>query len=67
MTCIWGMMAHVIYTAIDPNRPATLSPEVVQVIRGLSGLTGFWVVRDDVLPWGRSKALGISRKTANPC
>ena len=31
----WGMTAHVVYRAVDPERPASLSPRVIEdVIRG---------------------------------
>lgn len=43
-----GMTAHVIYDAIDPNNPATLSPIVVeQVIRGEIGFDGL-LMSDDL-------------------
>ncbi len=36
-----GMTAHVVYTAIDPDRPATTSPTVIaEVIRGHIGFDG---------------------------
>ncbi len=38
---IWGMIGHVIYTAYDKERPASISPEVIQrVIRGYMGFDG---------------------------
>ncbi|HEX6101666.1 MAG TPA: beta-N-acetylhexosaminidase [Alphaproteobacteria bacterium] len=44
----WAMTAHVVYRAIDPERPASLSPRVIdQVIRGSIGFDGF-LVSDDV-------------------
>ena len=37
----WGIAAHVVYKAIDPDRPATQSPDVIgQVIRGDIGFDG---------------------------
>lgn len=43
-----AMTAHVLYTAIDPDRPATLSPAVIQdVIRGFIGFDGV-LMSDDV-------------------
>ncbi|MBC6439842.1 MAG: beta-N-acetylhexosaminidase [Rhodospirillales bacterium] len=40
----WGMTAHVIYAAIDPDRPATQSPRVIgDVIRGEIGFDGVLV------------------------
>lgn len=42
-----GMTAHVVYTAIDPDRPATLSPAVVtEVIRGAIGFSGALMTDD---------------------
>jgi beta-N-acetylhexosaminidase len=43
-----AMTAHVVYRAIDPDRPATCSPTVVnQVIRGVIGYRGL-VMSDDL-------------------
>ncbi len=43
-----GMTAHVVYTAWDPDRPASLSPIVVQeIIRGRIGFDGF-LMSDDL-------------------
>ena len=44
----WGITAHLVYTAIDPDRPATLSPKVIsEVIRGEIGFSGL-LVSDDM-------------------
>ena len=44
----WGMTAHVIYSAIDCELPATLSPTVVNsVIRGEIGFDGL-LLSDDI-------------------
>jgi len=44
----WGMTAHVIYEAIDPARPATVSPSVIaEVIRGFIGFDGL-LLSDDL-------------------
>lgn len=44
----WGMTAHIVFTAIDPERPATQSPAVIeQVIRGRIGFDGL-LVSDDL-------------------
>ncbi|MGH6980920.1 MAG: glycoside hydrolase family 3 N-terminal domain-containing protein, partial [Stellaceae bacterium] len=44
----WAMTAHVVYEAIDPDMPATLSPRVVaDVIRGEIGFDGV-LVSDDL-------------------
>jgi beta-N-acetylhexosaminidase len=44
----WAMTAHIVYEAIDPVRPATLSPIVIQdIIRGKIGFAGI-LVSDDL-------------------
>lgn len=44
----WAMTAHVLYTALDPDRPATTSPSVVRdVIRGDIGFSGL-LLSDDL-------------------
>lgn len=44
----WGMTAHIVYSAIDPKQPATLSSHLIRdVIRGEIGFDGF-LVSDDV-------------------
>jgi beta-N-acetylhexosaminidase len=43
-----AMTAHVVYTAIDPDRPATTSPTVMnEIVRGLIGYEGL-VMSDDL-------------------
>jgi beta-N-acetylhexosaminidase len=44
----WAMTAHVVYSAIDPDRPATTSPAVIQTaIRGIIGCDGV-LLSDDL-------------------
>ncbi|HVZ00954.1 MAG TPA: beta-N-acetylhexosaminidase [Dongiaceae bacterium] len=44
----WGITAHLVYKAIDPDRPATLSAKVIaEVIRGEIGFSGL-LVSDDM-------------------
>jgi beta-N-acetylhexosaminidase len=44
----FGMTAHIVYTALDPERPATLSPIVIEdVIRGEIGFEGI-LMSDDI-------------------
>lgn len=44
----WAMTAHVLYTALDAERPATLSPAVIGgAIRGRIGFDGF-LLSDDL-------------------
>jgi beta-N-acetylhexosaminidase len=43
-----AMTAHVLYTALDPDRPATTSPDIIaEVIRGWIGFDGL-LVSDDL-------------------
>jgi beta-N-acetylhexosaminidase len=47
-TGAWGMTAHILYEALDPRRPATLSPVVIgRVIRRAIGFDGV-LVSDDL-------------------
>ena len=44
----WGMTAHIVYEAIDPDLPATLSPTMIgEVIRGEIGFDGL-LLSDDL-------------------
>ncbi|MEO3431634.1 beta-N-acetylhexosaminidase [Inquilinus sp. CAU 1745] len=44
----WGLTAHIVFTAIDPDRPATLSPTVIgDIIRGRIGFDGI-LLSDDL-------------------
>ncbi|MEE8334068.1 MAG: beta-N-acetylhexosaminidase, partial [Alphaproteobacteria bacterium] len=44
----WAMTAHVLYSAIDPDRPASASPRVIEAImRGEIGFDGF-LLSDDI-------------------
>ncbi|WP_374651644.1 beta-N-acetylhexosaminidase [Dongia sp.] len=44
----WAMTAHIVYTAIDPNQPATLSRTVIaEIIRGEIGFSGL-LLSDDL-------------------
>jgi beta-N-acetylhexosaminidase len=43
----WGMTAHLVYDAIDPDHPATLSKKVIaEVIRGEIGFDGLLLTDD---------------------
>ena len=43
-----GMTAHVVYTAWDPDRPASMSPTIIRdIIRGRIGFDG-WLMSDDL-------------------
>ena len=54
----WAMTAHVVYTAVDPQAPATTSPKVIgEVIRGHIGFNGV-LVSDDLSMEALSGSLG---------
>jgi beta-N-acetylhexosaminidase len=46
-TCPWAMTAHVVFTALDADRPVTLSPSVIRFIRREIGFPGL-LVSDDL-------------------
>lgn len=43
----WAMTAHIVYQALDPNLPATLSQSVIHYIREQIGFTGI-LISDDL-------------------
>lgn len=43
----WAMTAHIIYSAIDADKPATLSPKVIKLIREYIGFKGI-LISDDL-------------------
>ncbi len=44
----WAMTAHIVFSALDPDRPATVSPRVMrEIVRGMIGYRGF-VLSDDI-------------------
>jgi beta-N-acetylhexosaminidase len=54
----WAMTAHIIYMAIDPAAPATLSPRIIcNVIRGEIGFAGV-LVSDDLSMQALGGAVG---------
>lgn len=45
---VWGMMAHVVYSALDPALPASVSPVVIRdIVRDSIGFDGF-LLGDDL-------------------
>lgn len=60
----WAMTAHVVYSAIDGERPATLSPTVIaEVIRGHMGFDGM-LVSDDISMQALSGDIGARAAAA---
>jgi beta-N-acetylhexosaminidase len=44
----WGIVSHLLFPALDPSAPATLSPKIIaEVIRGRIGFEGL-IVTDDI-------------------
>lgn len=62
--CPMAMTAHVVYDAIDPQRPATTSPKVIRdVIRGEMGFDGL-LMSDDMSMNALSGPLSVRAKAA---
>lgn len=62
--CPLAMTAHVVYEAIDPQRPATTSPKVIRdVIRGEIGFEGV-LLSDDLSMEALSGPLSVRAKAA---
>jgi len=63
-TLPWAMTAHVVYEAIDPHHPATLSKTVIsEIIRGRIGFTGT-LVSDDLAMGALSGSTPAERAVA---
>lgn len=61
---VWGMVSHIVYTAIDPHNPATCSPAVTGgVIRKQIGFDGF-LLSDDIVMNALSVIGDMGRRTA---
>jgi len=62
--CPMAMTAHVVYEAIDPQRPATTSPKMIRdVIRGEIGFEGL-LMSDDVSMGALVGSLSVRTKAA---
>ena len=59
---VWGMTAHIIYTALDPNLTATTSPTVIQYIRNNIGFKGK-LVSDDLCMYALHGMIGKKNAT----
>lgn len=60
----WAMTAHVLYTDIDPDRPATTSPAIIErVIRGWMGFQGL-LLSDDLSMNALGGSLGERARAA---
>src|SRR6185437_8592197 len=63
-TCPMAMTAHVVYEALDPQRPATTSPKVIRdVIRGEIGFEGL-LISDDLSMNALDGPLSVRTKAA---
>lgn len=63
-SCPLAMTAHVVFDAIDPQRPATTSPKVIRdVIRGEIGFEGV-LISDDISMSALRGPLGLRAKAA---
>ena len=63
-TCPMAMTAHVVYEALDPQRPATTSPKVIRdVIRGEMGFDGL-LISDDLSMNALQGRLSVRTKAA---
>jgi len=54
------MVGHIVYPAIDPNRPASLSPGAIGMLRGELGFDGV-IVTDDLAMTGATGGGTVSR------
>ena len=61
---VWGMTAHVIYTALDKEFPATISPTVIAYIRHEIGFNGF-LICDDMAEMKALDSYGSKRVLVN--
>jgi beta-N-acetylhexosaminidase len=60
----WAMTAHIVYTAIDADAPATFSPTVIDdVIRGHIGFDGV-LISDDISMGALKGSLGERTRRA---
>ncbi|MBQ7413225.1 MAG: beta-N-acetylhexosaminidase [Alphaproteobacteria bacterium] len=62
-TPVWGMTAHVIYTALDREKPATLSKTAIDYIRNKIGFNGFLICDD--MTMGALSSFGTPAEIAN--
>jgi beta-N-acetylhexosaminidase len=62
--CPMAMTAHVVYEAIDPQRPATTSPKVIRdIVRGEIGFDGL-LMSDDLSMGALSGPISVRTKAA---
>lgn len=58
-----GMSAHIVFEDIDPDNPATQSPEMIELIRSKIGFGGL-LMTDDISMHALSGALAIRSRSA---
>lgn len=64
MPAVWAMTAHVVYEAIDPNHPGTLSSKVIsKVIRSEIGFDGVLIADDISMKALQGDMRDLARKT----
>jgi beta-N-acetylhexosaminidase len=60
---VWGMVSHILYSAYDPEIPATCSPAIIQgVIRQGLGFNGF-LLSDDIVMNALSRVGDMAKRT----
>lgn len=59
---VWGMTAHIIYTALDPDLAATTSPTVINYIRKKIGFKGK-LISDDLCMYALHGIIGKKNAT----
>ena len=59
---VWAMTAHIVYTSIDPELPATTSKQVIDYIRNNIGFKGN-LVSDDLCMYALHGDVGKKRST----
>ncbi len=64
-TPVWGMTAHVLYTVLDSENPATVSQKVIDFIRLNIGFKGFLITDDISMGALEKDVLSSAKKCLN--